>query len=229
MDKAEALAVMTAHGWLSRRPMLFREEVVRRSHLQHFETGTSLYNAGDAGVTGMFGLVSGQLLIRLPPADSIGSVAAPGFWVGEATALRRETRWVSMTAGAPSWVLHLSQRDFEDMIRDAENCRHFAINTCEALSEAMTVISNLTQPDSEVRVAQRLLTFMGLFDETRQKALAVSQADLGVMCGLSRQTMSKVLAGLVDAGIIAVGYRRIEILDVAALKRLAIDDERVWR
>jgi CRP-like cAMP-binding protein len=80
-----------------------------------------------------------------------------------------------------------------------------------------------------VRVAQRLLTFMGLFGTTRQKALAVSQADLGVMCGLSRQTMSKVLAGLVDAGIIAVGYRKIEIRDVAALRRLAIDDERVWR
>ncbi len=229
MDKAEALAMMTAQGWLSRRPMVFREEVVRRSHLQHFDTGESLYNSGDDGVTGMFGLVSGQLLIRLPPADTIGSVATPGYWLGEATAFRREARWISLTAGAPSWALHLEQRDFEDMIRDAENCRHFAINTCETLSEAVTVVSNLTQPDSEVRVAQRLLTFMGLFGETRQKALAVSQADLGVMCGLSRQTMSKVLAQLVDAGIIAVGYRKIEILDVAALKRLAIDDERVWR
>lgn len=229
MDKAEALAVMTAQGWLSRRPMVFREEVVRRSHLQHFDTGESLYNFGDEGLTGMFGLVSGQWLIRLPPADTIGSIASPGYWLGEATAFRREARWVSLTAGAPSWVLHLEQRDFEDMIRDAENCRHFAINTCESLSEAVMVVSNLTQPDSEVRVAQRLLTFMGLFGETRQKALAVSQADLGVMCGLSRQTMSKVLTGLVDAGIIAVGYRKIEILDVAALKRLAIDDERVWR
>jgi CRP/FNR family cyclic AMP-dependent transcriptional regulator len=229
IDKTAALAVMTAHGWLSRRPMLFREEVVRRSRLQHFEPGESLYNAGDDGETGMFGLVSGQLLVRLPPADTIGSVTAPGYWGGEATAFRRERRWVSLTAGAPSWVLHLAQHDFEDMIRDADNCRHFAINTCEALSEAVTIVANLTQPDSEVRVAQRLLTFMGLFGETRQKGLAVSQADLGVMCGLSRQTMSKVLTGLVDAGIIAVGYRRIEILDLARLKWLATEDERVWR
>lgn len=229
MDKAAALAVMTEHGWLSRRPMLFREEVVRRSRLQHFDTGTSLYNVGDEYATGMFGLVSGQLLIRLPPADTIGSVAVPGTWMGEATAFRREQRWVSLTAGVPSWVLHLEQRDFEEMIRDAENCRHFAINTCEALSEAVMVVSNLIQPDSEVRVAQRLLTFMGLFGETRQKALAVSQADLGVMCGLSRQTVSKVLTGLVAHGVIAVHYRRIDIIDVAALQNLAVHDERVWR
>jgi CRP/FNR family cyclic AMP-dependent transcriptional regulator len=228
MDKAAALAVMTEHGWLSRRPMTFREEVVRRSRLQHFDTGASFYNAGDDS-HGMYGLVSGLVLIRLPPADTIGSVASPGTWLGDATAFRREARWVSATAGAPSWVLHLEQRDFEEMIRDAENCRHFAINTSEALSVAVTIVSNLIQPDSEVRVAQRLLTFMGLFGETRQRALTVTQADLGVMCGLSRQTMSKVLTGMVEAGIIAVGYRRIDIIDEGALYALATHDERVWR
>jgi CRP-like cAMP-binding protein len=80
-----------------------------------------------------------------------------------------------------------------------------------------------------VRVAQRLLTFMGLFGESRRRALTVTQADLGVICGLSRQTMSKVLTGMVDAGIIAVGYRRIDIIDEGALYALATHDERVWR
>jgi CRP-like cAMP-binding protein len=177
----------------------------------------------------MYGLVSGQVLIRLPPADTIGSVASPGTWLGDATAFRREARWVSATAGTPSWVLHLEQRDFEEMIRDAENCRHFAINTSEALSEAVTIVSNLIQPDSEVRVAQRLLTFMGVHGATRQEAFGFSQADLATMCGLSRQTMSKVLAGLAARGIVALHYRNIEVIDVAALQALAINDERVWR
>lgn len=115
------------------------------------------------------------------------------------------------------------------MARDAENCRHFAVNTAESLAEAVTVVSNLIQPDSEVRVAQRLLTFMGVRGATRQEAFGFSQADLATMCGLSRQTMSKVLAGLAARGIIALHYRRIEVIDVAALQALAIHDERVWR
>jgi hypothetical protein len=41
--------------------------------------------------------------------------------------------------------------------------------------------------------------------------------------------MSKVLTGLVDARIIAVSYRRIEIRDAAALRRLAVEDDRIWR
>jgi CRP/FNR family transcriptional regulator, cyclic AMP receptor protein len=228
MDKSDALKVMSAHGWLSRRPMLFREEVIRRSRLKHFNPGESLYNAGD-GHAGMFGLISGQMLIRLPPADTVGDIASPGQWIGEATCFMREPRWVSLTAGSALHVLHLSQTDFDEMIRDAENCRHFAVNTAESLAEAMSVISNLTQPDSEIRVAQRLLTFMGVHNEARFQALSMSQADLATMCGLSRQTLSKVLAGLVARGIIALHYRRIEIIDPAALQNLAIHDERVWR
>jgi CRP-like cAMP-binding protein len=228
VDKNEALQVMSRHGWLSRRPMLFREEIVRRSRLKSYTAGESLYNAGD-GHAGMFGLIRGQMLIRVPPADTIISVASPGQWAGDATCFMREARWVSLTAGSALHVLHLSQADFDDMIRDAENCRHFAINTAESLAEAITVVANLTQPDSEVRVAQRLLTFMGVHAEARVRALAVSQADLATMCGLSRQTLSKVLAGLVARGIIALHYRRIEIIDPAALQNLAIHDERVWR
>jgi CRP-like cAMP-binding protein len=228
MNKNDAMAVMETHGWLSRRPMLFREEVVGRSRLRSFAAGESLYNLGD-GYAGMFGLISGQMLIRLPPADTVGSVANLGTWLGDATCFMREPRWVSLTAGSDLNVLHLSQADFDDMIRDAENCRHFAINTAESLAEAITVVANLTQPDSEVRVAQRLLTFMGVHNEARFQSLAMSQADLAAMCGLSRQTMSKVLAGLVAKRIIALGYRHIAITDAAALYDLAVHDDRVWR
>jgi len=128
---------------------------------------------------------------------------------------------VSLAAGSRLHVLHLAQTDFEAMIRDAENCRHFAINTAESLEEAVTVIANLTQPDSEVRVAQRLLTLMGVHRGDRLVDFTMSQADLATMCGLSRQTLNKVLAGLVARGIIALGYRRVRVIDATALQHLA--------
>lgn len=228
MDKRDATVVMEMHGWLSRRPMRFREEVIRRSRFRTFEAGQSLYNTGD-GHAGMFGLVSGRMLLRLPPADTLGTIFNPGAWIGDATAFLREPRWVSLTAGSLLHVLHLAQADFDEMIRDAENCRHFAVNTAEALAEAITVISNLIQPDCEVRVAQRLLTFMGVHGGDRQADLAMSQADLATMCGLSRQTLNKVLCGFEARGIIELGYRHIRVIDTAALHDLAVNDERVWR
>ena len=49
------------------------------------------------------------------------------------------------------------------------------------------------------------------------------------MCSLARSTVNKVLAKLVARRIIALHYRQIEVIDVAALQDLAINDERVWR
>lgn len=226
--REEALRVMERHGWLSRRPAAFREEVVRRSRLRAFQAGESLYKAGDKPM-GMVGVVSGTMHIRMPPADSIGSIAAIGQWIGDATAFMGEPRWVSLTAGSRLHVLHLPQAEFEAMILDAANCRHFAINTAEALAEAVTVVGNLIQPDSEIRVAQRLLTLMGVHGVDRTHGIDVSQADLATMCGLARQTLNKVLAGLDARGIVALSYRRIDVIDRAALQSLAVDDERAWR
>lgn len=52
----------------------------------------------------------------------------------------------------------------------------------------------------------------------------LSQNDIGDLLGLSRQTVSKQLKFLVDAGIIDVAYKRVTVLDVAALTRLAAED-----
>jgi CRP-like cAMP-binding protein len=115
------------------------------------------------------------------------------------------------------------------MISNAENCRHFAINTAESLAEAVTVVANLIQPDSEIRVAQRLLTLMGVHGTGRLTGIDIAQADLATMCGLSRQTLNKVLTSLETRGLISRSYRRIEVTDPEALSNLAIHDERVWR
>jgi CRP-like cAMP-binding protein len=226
--REDALHIMERHGWLSRRPAQFREEVVRRSRLRSLRAGESLYNAGDPPI-GLIGVIAGQMRIQLPPTESIGSIAAIGQWVGDATAFMGTPRWVSITAGSTLHVLHLPQAEFEAMIANAENCRHFAINTAEALAEAVTVIANLIQPDSEIRVAQRLLTLTGIHGADRQFGLEIAQADLATMCGLSRQTLNKVLTNLETRGIIARSYRRIEVTDPKALKQLATTDERIWR
>ena len=100
MDKAEAAAIVTAQGWLSRRPAAFRDAVIARCRLRQFAAGEALYNPGDPP-SGMFGLVSGRLLTRVPPADVLVNSEQPGYWIGEATAFQRAPRWVTLVAGTP--------------------------------------------------------------------------------------------------------------------------------
>jgi CRP/FNR family transcriptional regulator, cyclic AMP receptor protein len=228
MDKAEAMRTVSETGWLSRRPAGFRDVFLEPCRLRRFEAGSTVSNAADSP-GGMYGLVTGQLLLRMPPAGTVVSVATPGFWAGDAAAFRQDLRMTSLTALTSVHVLHLPQAAFERLISDAECCRHIAINTAECLGEAMHVVANLTQPDAEVRVAQRLLTFVGLYGRPGRTTLALAQSEFATMCGLSRQTVSKVLARLAERGIVSVGYRRLDILDVQALTVLATEDPRVWR
>lgn len=128
---------------------------------------------------------------------------------------------ISICAVTDCRVLHLSQPDFDQLVRDPECCRIISGLTAEDLGEAVTVVSNLIQPVGELRVAQRLLTFIGLYGDDRLTFTDLSQADLAIMCGLSRQTLNKVLKAFQDEGLIATAYRRIEILDVDGLRAIA--------
>ncbi len=228
MHKSEAIRIVSSQGWLSRRPQSFRDALLPHCILKVYEAGASLYHAGDPP-SGMFGLVSGQWMFRVPPAEILISVASPGYWVGEAVSFGLDQRKQTVTVKQRSVVLHLPQPAFLMLIADADNCRNIAINTAETLYEAITIIANLIQPHSEVRVAQRLLTFLGLHDETQARAFAVSQIELAEMCGLSRTSLGTAISSLVDRGIVAQHYGRLEVLDVAALRRLATEDERIWR
>jgi CRP-like cAMP-binding protein len=169
----------------------------------------------------MFGLVEGQWSLQVPPSDVMISVQGPGRWAGDAAALRRRPTMISIRAITDCRALHLSQPDFDQLVRDPDCCRTIAALTAEGLGEAVTVVSNLIQPNGELRVAQRLLTFIGLYGDDCRVFTDVSQADLATMCGLSRQTLNKVFKSFQDAGIIATAYRRLEILDVKALQAIA--------
>ena len=220
MDKAEAIALVSGTGWLARQTPDFRKAFLERVSLRKFQAGTPIYRAG-APPSGMFGLVVGQWSLQVPPSDVMISVQGPGRWAGDAAALRRRPTMISIRAITDCRTLHLSQPDFDQLVRDPECCRTIAALTAEGLGEAVTVVSNLIQPNGELRVAQRLLTFIGLYGDDRRVFTDVSQADLATMCGLSRQTLNKVLKSFQDAGVIVTAYRRLEILDVKALQVIA--------
>jgi len=220
LDKAEAIALVSGTGWLARQTPDFRKAFLEHVSLRKFQAGTPIYRAG-APPSGMFGLVVGQWSLQVPPSDVMISVQGPGRWAGDAAALRRRPTMISIRAITDCRALHLSQPDFDQLMRDPECCRAVAAHTAEGLGEAVTVVSNLIQPNGELRVAQRLLTFIGLYGDDRRVFTDVSQADLATMCGLSRQTLNKVLKSFQDAGVISTAYRRLEILDVKALQVIA--------
>jgi CRP-like cAMP-binding protein len=218
MDKARVGEVMRTHGWLSRRPEHFRVEVLQRCHLRHFGPGEILFGAGDS-TAGVFGLVEGSIGIELPNGH-IATIKSPGYWTGEGTGFRPGGRMATMVASEASHVLFLPLTEFERLIANADFCRYFAILTLEHLEEAISVIGNLMAADPGARVAGRLLTLMRAEPDGRA-TFPITQGELASMCGLTRQTVNKVVRRFTAEGIVGSSYGQLTILDATRLHHRA--------
>jgi len=219
---------MAQHGWLSRRPAAFREAVITRCRMRRYGEGEAVYREGDPS-NSMMGLVQGRWFVRVPPADIAITIGQPGFWIGEAGIFRGVERAASVISATPSVGLFLPPTAFEELAANPEYCRHFAANTAEALAQAIAVIGNLSQPRSDVRVAQRLVTLAVFSNSRSDNVIPISQADLAELCNLSRSSMAKVLQDLASLKLITLEYRKIVISDLTALSDYAWSSDRIWR
>ncbi len=218
MERAAAAKLMARTGWLSRQPEDFRTEVLRRSLYRSHGAGSVLHDIGDpAG--GVFGLVSGELEVQLANGH-IATIAAPGFWVGEASALRRETRRVALVAKSDVRIFYLPLHEFEALVTNPHYLRSFAILTIEQLEDALRVIESLMPNDVVARVAGRLL-LLARAAPPGGRALSVTQADLASMCGLSRQSVNRALRRLTEEGAITARYGKVMVIAPDKLRGLA--------
>jgi CRP-like cAMP-binding protein len=220
MDKQAASRIMATTGWLSRQPEAFRTELLKRSFYRHHHAGKVLYDIGDPP-SGVFGLVEGTLDVRLPNGH-IGTVASPGFWIGEGAAFDRTPRRVALVARSPVRVFYLPLHEFDAMIGNSEYCRSFAILTIEHFEDALRVVASLLPSDVTARVGARLLSLSHAGTGDGQ-VLSVTQSDLASMCGLTRQSVNRAIRRLVAECAISSRYGKVTVIDAGKLRQVAAD------
>jgi CRP/FNR family transcriptional regulator, cyclic AMP receptor protein len=222
MNRNVAQGLMANVGWLSRQPEDFRAEVLRRSLFKNYDVGKVIFDIGDqAG--GVFGLVAGALEMVLPNGH-IGTMAAPGLWFGEGSALRKDKRVLAVVAKSEASLFYLPLHEFDQLIANASYCRSFMLLTYEHVEDAIRIVASLTTNDVLKRLSSRLLS-LSIADARGGRELALTQSDLASMCRLSRQSVSASCRVLVDEGVIAWRYGKVVVLNTEKLRNLASIDE----
>jgi CRP/FNR family transcriptional regulator, cyclic AMP receptor protein len=213
-------------------PLADRKGLVGACERQHFAAGEMLFRQGDAvppGQGAFYGVLAGGIKassLREDGKEAILAVLEAGNWFGEISLIDGQARTHDATAAGDTEVLALARADFDRMMKRPA----FALAVCRLLAGRVRslygMVEDATLRSTRARVARRLL-LLARGDATQARdprlEVPVSHEALAMMLGVSRQTLSKELHGLVREGAIELGYGRIAIASVERLEQFGVD------
>jgi CRP-like cAMP-binding protein len=226
-DATEEAALEGFLGYLSPRE---RDELLSLGTERTYRPGTFLLLEGDPSNHVML-LLKGQVkaFIMAPDGDRVLlALRGPGVVLGELAAIEPESpqRTATIEAMEPTTARVLSAaeltgfltrrpsaaiallRDVRDRLRNAERMR----------MEAVTF-------DTMARVTRQLALLASRYgvpvEDDGRVVLRISQSELAGWVGASRESIARAMKSLRKRGLLATGYRTIEVTDLAALQAAA--------
>ena len=214
---------MTVNPWFSRLSERNQRALLEVGEHLNLRSGEMLYRQGDAP-GGFFGVISGSFKVsslREDGREGILSVIEAGNWFGETSLFDQLPRPHDLTALEAAEVILIGRAAFEKLMASPAFSRAMGV----LLSSRVRLLYNLVEDallrSISTRVARRLLA-LARGDATLARdcrlELPVSQEQLAMMLGVTRQTLSKELKSLERDGVLLIGYGRIEICSLAALE-----------
>ncbi len=145
-----------------------------------------------------------------------------GGWFGEGSLLKHpEARLYDVIAVRDSRVAYLPRAAFMRLIDSSIAFNRFLLQQInERLGQFIAIVENdrLLEPDARVARALAQLFNPLLYPGTATQ-LELSQEEIGLLSGVSRQRANQALQVLERAGLLKVEYGGVRVLDVQGLKR----------
>jgi CRP/FNR family transcriptional regulator len=156
------------------------------------------------------------------PTATVGYICRAGDWGGYGPLLG-SPRQADVIARTPAVILFVPYVDLRCMFRDNpvwwEDLARLALSDVYRFGSLGT---DLLIKDSRARAAAILLHQAGCRRTGDGPVMvAATQAELGEMANLSRHPIARILHDFDASGWITCGYRRIDLLDVPALRQVA--------
>ena len=170
------------------------------------------------------GVVSG--LVKLSSASPEGKSVSftgvrSGGWFGEGSLLKTEPRRFDAIALRESVVAYVPRSTFMLLLDSSVAFNRLVLTQLnERLAQFIARVEHDRLLGPEGRLATELAAlFNPLLYPGNQMSLPVSQEELALLVGLSRQRVNRALKRLVEAQLVRVNYRGLTIIDLEGLKR----------
>lgn len=169
------------------------------------------------------GVIDGLVKIATVSADgrAVTFTGVPaGGWLGEGSMLKDEPRRYDVVSLRASRVALVPRATFRWLLDSSIAFNRFVLGQLnERLGQFIGTVEHERLLGPAGRVARCLAQLMHpqLYPGSRD-GLAVCQAELGLLTGLSRQSVNRALRDLETRGLLRVRYGRIDVPDPLALR-----------
>lgn len=219
------LTQMKRHPWFAGLGASLQRELLANSRVQRLGVGEFLSRQGDQ--TGCFyGLVRGTLKVstlREDGREAILTLFEAGNWFGETSLLDGLPRIHDVSALTTAEVLCVDPPAFERLMLDAAFARAVALLQAIHTRLVYTMLEDAMLRSTRARVARRL-EHLARGDATlaahERQVLNVTQDELAMMLGITRQTLALELKAMAAEGVVVLKYGKVEIASLDALKAM---------
>ena len=199
------------------------EEARRGISFRSYGKGAHICHVGDR-MEAWTGVAEG--LVKMSTTSKTGKPATlagmrAGAWFGEGTVIKGELRRYELVALRETKLALMRRQTFLWLFEHSAAFNRFLVHQFnERLAQFIALAETERTLDSTGRLARNLAW---LFNPTlypdEDRTLEVSQEELGLLAGMSRQVANQALARLAALGLLEIGHGSITILDVEGLAR----------
>lgn len=219
-DRLLALDLLRRSGWMAGQTPALADALLAQGRLVRLDPGRWVHGEGDQDA-GVILVVQGALdLFCQAPGDREVRVghAGSGAAFGQTTRFGGGPRLVTAVAAVPSLLLIVSDGALDRIARDHPDVwRAVAALVYAQLRGALQMAAEAVALPPRQRLAGRL----AMLSRGRPAELALSQQALAEMAGVARKTANACLADFRRAGLVALSYGRISVLNPSGLQRIA--------
>lgn len=205
-------------SWISLLPQAIQSELTSRMTPRAYRDGQTVYSVGETARE-LYLIRQGQ--VRLSNHTEDGSelllgIIQSGDCFGEHGLIEELPRFSNAYTSGATELLILAKPDFDELYgKHAEIARALNLILCyrfRLLFATTGDASSLQLPQRIARLLVRLAYMLGQPSVNGSTLLPdICHEDLARMLGATRQSVSRALKGLEDAGSIRLSYRRIYI------------------
>lgn len=226
----DKIAILAEQDFFAAVPETQLAQIAQRMRLRTAEAGEVLFAKGDEGDS-LLAVIDGLIRISAPSQDGqevVLNLIGPRQIFGEISLLDGFPRTADATAVVVTRLLSLGRSDFRQLLLREPS---LGIKLLEIIGGRLRRTSRQVEALSfrtpTARLAETLLR-LGGFGTGRQAAplpISLTQREIGLSAGLSRETTNKKLRNWVAQGVLAAGSGQYTIARPQALERIAREME----